>query len=136
LLANSTFEGTFYFSQAPKAVDIPHQEEKKDLFCGIFPHFLNSPTVIHALVRTSAHENDLPHPYFHRSILYSTLANFTLALLLDMWSVSESGVNAPSPRAKTGVGSFVACIDLALEGGWCEPRQKWPKSSLISNPLF
>ena len=24
--------------------------------------------VIHALVRTRAHENDLPHPYFHRSI--------------------------------------------------------------------
>src|SRR6266436_7669682 len=45
LLANSTFEGTFYFSQAPKAVDIPHQEEKNDLFCGIFPHFLNSPTL-------------------------------------------------------------------------------------------
>jgi hypothetical protein len=30
---------------------------------------LDSPAVIHALVRTSAHENDLPHPYFHSSIL-------------------------------------------------------------------
>jgi hypothetical protein len=45
LLANSTFEGTFYFSQAPKVVDIPHREEKNDLFCGIFPHFLHSPTI-------------------------------------------------------------------------------------------
>jgi hypothetical protein len=45
LLANSTFEGAFYFSQAWKVVHIPHREEKKDLFCGIFPHFLNSPTV-------------------------------------------------------------------------------------------
>ncbi len=44
LLANSTLEGKFYFSQAPKVVDIPHREEKNDLFCGIFPHFLNSPT--------------------------------------------------------------------------------------------
>ena len=48
LLANSTFEGTFYFSQAPKMVDIPHREEENGLFCDIFPHFLNSPTVIHA----------------------------------------------------------------------------------------
>src|SRR5258708_7681302 len=45
LLANSTFEGTFYFSQARKVVHIPHREEKKDPFWGIFPHFLNSPTV-------------------------------------------------------------------------------------------
>jgi len=45
LLANSTFEGTFYFSQAPKMADIPHREEKNDLFCGIFPHLLNSPTI-------------------------------------------------------------------------------------------
>jgi len=45
LFANSTFEGAFYFSQAPKVVDIPHREEKNDLFCGIFPHFLNSPTI-------------------------------------------------------------------------------------------
>src|SRR5258707_8699771 len=45
LLANSTFEGTFYFSQAPKMADIPHGEEKNDLFSGIFPHFLNSPTI-------------------------------------------------------------------------------------------
>jgi hypothetical protein len=45
LLANSTFEGTFYFSQAPKMADIPHREEKNDLFCGISPHFLNSPTI-------------------------------------------------------------------------------------------
>src|SRR2546425_883689 len=45
LLANSTFEGTFYFSQAAKVVDIPYREEKSDLFCGIFPHFLNSPAV-------------------------------------------------------------------------------------------
>ncbi len=45
LLANSTLKGTFYFSQAPKVVDIPHRKEKKDLFWGIFPHFLNSPTI-------------------------------------------------------------------------------------------
>jgi len=32
---------------------------------------VDSPAVIHALVRTRAYENDLPHPYpyFHRSIL-------------------------------------------------------------------
>ena len=39
VLANSTFEGTFYFSQAPKAVDIPHQEEKNDLFVVSSPAF-------------------------------------------------------------------------------------------------
>jgi hypothetical protein len=55
VLANSTFEGTFYFSQAPSVVDIPHREEKKDLYCGIFPHFLNSPTlsVLAALANSS-----------------------------------------------------------------------------------
>ncbi len=45
LLANSTFEGTFYFSQARKMVHVPHREEKKGLFCSVSPHFLNSPTV-------------------------------------------------------------------------------------------
>ena len=25
--------------------DIPHREENNDLFCGIFPHLLNSPTI-------------------------------------------------------------------------------------------
>ncbi|HKF36721.1 MAG TPA: hypothetical protein VKB35_07435, partial [Ktedonobacteraceae bacterium] len=45
LVAKSPFEGTFYFSQARKGVDIPHREEKNDLFCGIFLHFLNSPPV-------------------------------------------------------------------------------------------
>jgi len=45
LVANSTFEGTFYLSQVSKVVDIPHREEKKDFFCGIFPHFLNSPPI-------------------------------------------------------------------------------------------
>jgi hypothetical protein len=43
LVAKSTFEGTFSFSQARKGVDIPHQEEKKALFCGLFPHFWTSP---------------------------------------------------------------------------------------------
>jgi hypothetical protein len=32
LVANSTFEEMFYFPQAPKVVDIPHREEKKDFF--------------------------------------------------------------------------------------------------------
>jgi hypothetical protein len=32
LLANAVFEGMFYFSQAPKEVEIPHCEEKKALF--------------------------------------------------------------------------------------------------------
>jgi len=45
VLANSTFEGTFSFSQAPKAVDIPPPRREKRPFCGIFPHFLNSPTL-------------------------------------------------------------------------------------------
>jgi hypothetical protein len=45
LVAKSTFEGTFSFSQARKGVDIPHQEEKKALFWGLFPHFLTSPLV-------------------------------------------------------------------------------------------
>jgi hypothetical protein len=44
LLGNSTFEGTFYFSQARKVVGIPHREEKKGFVCSIFPHFLNFPT--------------------------------------------------------------------------------------------
>jgi hypothetical protein len=44
-VANSTFEGTFYLSQASKVVDIPYREEKKAFFCGIFPHFLNSPPI-------------------------------------------------------------------------------------------
>ncbi len=39
MLANSTFVGAFSFSQAPKVVDIPHREEKNDLFCSIFPTF-------------------------------------------------------------------------------------------------
>jgi hypothetical protein len=47
-VANLTFEGTFYLSQASKVVDIPHREEKKDCFCGIFPYFLNSPPMSHA----------------------------------------------------------------------------------------
>jgi len=38
----------------------------------------------------------------------STLANFTIALLLDMWSVSESGVNSPSPRKNRGW--FIHCL--------------------------
>ncbi len=45
LVANSTFEGKFYFSHASKLVDIPHRGEKNNLFGGIFPHFLNSPPV-------------------------------------------------------------------------------------------
>jgi hypothetical protein len=45
LVAKSTFEGTFSCSQARKVVDIPHREEKHDLFCGIFPYFLSSPPV-------------------------------------------------------------------------------------------
>jgi hypothetical protein len=44
LLGNSTFEGTFYFSQSRKVVDFPHREEKNGLVFGIFPHFLNFPT--------------------------------------------------------------------------------------------
>ena len=32
----------------------------------------------------------------------STLANLTLALRLDRWSVAEHGVNAPSPRKSRG----------------------------------
>ncbi len=45
LVAKSTFEGMFSFSQARKGVEIPHGEEKKALFCGLFPHFLTSPPV-------------------------------------------------------------------------------------------
>ena len=45
LLANSTFEGMFYFSRARKVVLVPHREEKKGLFCSVSPHFLNSPIV-------------------------------------------------------------------------------------------
>ena len=65
----------------------------------------------------------------HLARLSSTLANFTIALLLDMRSFLRVG-RIHRVHAKTGVGSFVAFIDLALETGWCEPRQKWPKSSL------
>jgi hypothetical protein len=54
LVANSTFEGTFYFSQASRAVDIPHREEKKALFCGLFPHFLTSPPVSELLLTVRA----------------------------------------------------------------------------------
>ena len=39
LVANSTFEGTFYLSQASKVVDIPHREEKKDFFVYLSPLF-------------------------------------------------------------------------------------------------
>jgi len=39
LLANSTFEGTFYFSQAPKMADIPHREEKNAFFVVSFPTY-------------------------------------------------------------------------------------------------
>ena len=39
------FRRDVLFFSSTKVVDIPHQEEKNDLFCGIFPHFLNSPTI-------------------------------------------------------------------------------------------
>jgi hypothetical protein len=39
LLANSTFERTFYFSQAPKVVDIPHREENNAFLMVSFPTF-------------------------------------------------------------------------------------------------
>jgi hypothetical protein len=39
------FRRDVLFSQAAKVVDIPHQEEKIHLFCGIFLHSLNSPTL-------------------------------------------------------------------------------------------
>src|SRR5260370_39471232 len=83
VLANSTFEGTFYFFQAPKMADIPHREEKNDLFCGIFPHFLNSPTI------SLTGDHVRISPKWARSRLYS-MHWYALSAILNHHATGEA----------------------------------------------
>ncbi len=47
--------------------------------------FFHSPAVIHALVRTRAHENDLPHPYFHSRVSRPSPPLLTSSPLAGKW---------------------------------------------------